>query len=67
MGSDEIKAIIKTFAEKAGISSSVVDQVYEKVSGAITAKSYSELSPDEVLALSKAVEQIVAETPKEGA
>jgi len=61
MNSEEAKAVVKAFAEKAGIPASCVDSVYEKVNGIVKAKDYCELTPDEMIVLSKAAEQARAE------
>jgi hypothetical protein len=56
--SPETKTVIGTICRKLGIMDpATVDRVYEKVKERIVSASYDELTPDEVLIVSKAIEE----------
>jgi len=61
VGSDVTRKIIATVCTKLGImDKGKVDRIYEAVRERITAAEYGELTPDEVLIISKAIEDIKA-------
>jgi len=58
VGSEESKKIIATVCSKIGIADKdTVDRIYEKVRGKISAAEYEKLTPDEMLMISKAIEE----------
>ena len=58
VGSDTTKKIISTMCTKLGImDKETVNRVYEKVKGRISAVSYNELTPDEVLIINRAIDE----------
>ena len=58
VGSDTTRKIIGTVCKKTGImEKETVDRVYEKVKDRISAKEYDELTPDEILIISMALDE----------
>ncbi|MCL1905064.1 MAG: hypothetical protein FWG19_02950 [Methanomassiliicoccaceae archaeon] len=65
IGSDGTKKVISLVCTKLGImEKETVDRVYEKVRDKIRAAEYSELTPDEMLAISKAISENSADVHK---
>jgi hypothetical protein len=57
IGSPQVKKIIGTICKKLGVmDQETIDRVYDKVKDRITAASYEDLTPDEVLIVNKAIE-----------
>jgi hypothetical protein len=58
LGSDETKKVIAAVCRKLGVADGrAVDRVYDAIRDKIHACEYSELTPDEVLLISKAIEE----------
>ena len=61
IGSDEIRKLVGTVCSKLGIADKeTVDRVYEAVRNSISAAEYSELTPDEILLISKVANENTA-------
>jgi len=61
IGSDEIRKLVGTVCSKLGIADKeTVDKVYETVRNSISAAEYSELTPDEILLISKVANESAA-------
>jgi hypothetical protein len=62
VGSDETKNVISAVCRKLGIADiHVIDRIYDKVRDKNRACEYSELTPDEVLLINRAIEETKAE------
>jgi len=58
VGSDVTKKVIGIVCKKLGVmNQATVDRVYEKLRGKIGADEYKNLTPDEILMISKAIEE----------